>query len=83
MSVADYINNINENNRKINETLNEISSSLNINSKIVSILEFSKLQENILLSIQNHEKSGSTTQSYYNHGWGARSCNYDHVSNNH
>ena len=68
MSVADYINSINENNRKINENLNEISSSLNINSKIVSILEFSKLQENILLSIQNYWKGSSTTQNYYNHG---------------
>lgn len=83
MSVADYINNINKNNIKINEKLNKLSSLLNINSNVSSILEFSKLQDHIISSIQGYERnqtknnnSNAAVQNNYSFGWGASPGNH-------
>ena len=63
MSVNYYIDKINDTTKKLNEKLNEISSSVDINSNINFILEFSKLQDNIASSIRNFERN----QINYNH----------------
>lgn len=63
MSVNYYIDKINDTTKKLNEKLNEISSSIDINSNINFILEFSKLQDNIASSIRNFERN----QINYNH----------------
>ena len=83
MSVADYINDINKNTIKINEKLNRLSSSLNINSNVSSILELSKLLDHITLFIHAYEKnqtknnnSNVDVQDNHSFGWSASSGNH-------